>query len=53
MNRNRKREYGQVMTEYVIMLVILTVFALALLALGGAFSRQGERIVELVSAEVP
>lgn len=41
------------MMEYVIMLVILAVFALALLALGGAFSRQGERMVDLVSAEVP
>ena len=35
------------------MLVLLAVFALALLALGGAFSSQSERLVELVSAEVP
>jgi len=51
--RKRTREHGQVMVEYVIMLVFLAVFALALLALGGAFSNQSERLVELVSAEVP
>jgi len=51
--RKRTREHGQVMVEYVIMLVLLTVFALALLALGGAFSSQSKRLVELVSAEVP
>ena len=52
-NRESKREHGQVLLEYVIMLVLLTVFALALLTLGGAFSTQGERLVKLVSAEVP
>lgn len=51
--RRRKRESGQVVTEYVIMLVLLTVFALSLLLLAGAFSRQGSRMIELVSAEVP
>ena len=51
--RRRKRESGQAVTEYVIMLVLLAVFALSLLLLAGAFSRQGSRMIELVSAEVP
>ena len=51
--RRRKRESGQVVTEYVIMLVLLTVFALSLLLLAGAFSRQGSLMIELVSTEGP
>ncbi|MBS1372293.1 MAG: hypothetical protein HPZ91_20305 [Lentisphaeria bacterium] len=53
MRRLRRRQAGQVILEYVIMLVLLTVFSLSLLALVGAFSKQGSRMIELVSADFP
>ena len=49
----RRRQHGQVVLEYVIMLVLLTFFSLSLLALIGAFSKQGSRMIELVSADFP
>ncbi len=46
-------EKGQVLTEYVIMLVLLAVFTLALMALMGAFSSHGSRLIDLVSWDFP
>ena len=53
MQRRRRRQRGQVVLEYVIMLVLLTFFSLSLLALIVAFSKQGSRMIELVSADFP
>ena len=53
MQRRRRRQRGQVVLEYVIMLVLLTFFSLSLRALIGAFSNQGSRMIELVSADFP
>ena len=53
MQRRRRRQRGQAVLEYVIMLVLLTFFSLSLLALIGAFSNQGSRMIELVSADFP
>ncbi|MDR0932827.1 MAG: hypothetical protein LBM70_07420 [Victivallales bacterium] len=44
---------GQVLLEYVIMLLLLTVLSLSLLTLAGAFSKQGSRMIELISADFP
>ena len=53
MRLRRRRQAGQVVLEYVIMLVLLTFLSLSLLALIGAFSNQGSRMIELVSADFP
>ncbi len=53
MRLRRGRQTGQVVLEYVIMLVLLTFLSLSLLALVGAFSNQGSRMIELVSADFP
>jgi len=46
-------EYRDMPQPTLTRLFLLPLLALALLALGGAFSNQSERLVELVSAEVP
>ena len=49
----RRRSFGQVVTEYVIMLVLALVLALTLLALYGGFSNNGERLLTLVGYDIP
>ncbi|MBR2374604.1 MAG: hypothetical protein IKA87_10290 [Lentisphaeria bacterium] len=49
----KRKEKGQVILEFVIMLVITVVLALALLTLSGAISDDGERMVNLVRLAVP
>ena len=51
---NRKTaQRGQVTTEYVIMLVMILLLAFSLTALNKAICRQGERMVNVVSYNVP
>lgn len=51
--RIRKKESGQVVTEYVIMLVMIVLIALSLTALNKAVCDQGERMVRTASYNVP
>ena len=49
----KKQIHGQVLTEYAVMLVLLTVIAAALLGFGYVFSRYGGHLVDMVSIEYP
>ncbi len=49
----RRRESGQAVTEYVIVLAMTLLLIVALLALFGGVSRNGRRLVDLVSFELP
>ena len=51
--RNRRTESGQVVTEYVIMLVMIVLVALSLTALNKAVGHQGERMVRVAAYNVP
>ena len=51
--RKRHTESGQVVTEYVIMLVMVVLIALSLTALNKAVGRQGERMVRVAAYNVP
>ncbi len=56
MRRKRKRSCaasGQVISEYVIMLVFLAIIAIALVSLSYYFSLYGGRMVDMVSIEYP
>lgn len=44
---------GQVLTEYAVMLVLLTVIASAVMGFGYVFSRYGGHLVDMVSIEYP
>lgn len=46
-------ESGQVILEFVVMLVIAVVLALALLSFAGIVSDEGERMIRLVRFTVP
>lgn len=46
-------EKGQVVTEYVIMLIMIVLIALSLTALNKAVCNQGERMVRIASYNVP
>ena len=48
-----KKESGQVVTEYVIMLVMIILIALSLTALNKVVCDQGERMVRVASYNVP
>ena len=48
-----KREQAQVTTEYVIMLLMVLLIVFSLTALMDAVCRQGERMVEVASFNVP
>ena len=48
-----KRNRGQVLTEYAVMLVLLTVIAAAVMAFGRVFARYGGHLVDMVSTEYP
>ena len=48
-----KKESGQVVTEYVIMLVMIILIALSLTTLNKAVCDQGERMVRVASYNVP
>lgn len=49
----KSTECGQVVTEYVIMLVMVVLIALSLTALNRAVCSQGERMVQVASYNVP
>ena len=51
--RKRRTDSGQVVTEYVIMLVMIILIALSLTALNKAVCDQGERMVRVASYNVP
>lgn len=51
--RQDEKSRGQVLIEYVIMLILCTVLALALLTLFGGFSHGGRRLIDLVSFDIP
>ena len=51
--RKRRTDSGQVVTEYVIMLVMVVLIALSLTALNKAVARQGERMVRVAAYNVP
>jgi len=49
----RSRQRGQVIAEYVIMMVVLIIVTLAVLSFSFFFSLYGERMVDSVSIEYP
>ena len=49
----RGKEKGQVVTEYVIMLLMIVLIALSLTALNKAVCDQGERMVRVAAYNVP
>lgn len=51
--RARKTESGQVLTEYVIVLVMFALLAVSSLVLAHYFSLYGGRMVDYVSIEYP
>lgn len=51
--KNKKSVSGQVMTEYIIMLVLLTLVALACLGLFSVFSEYGINVRKQVSIDMP
>ncbi len=50
---NRRRETGQAILEYVMMLVLFAILTFSLVSLGYYFSLYGGRQVDLVSIEYP
>ncbi len=50
---HRKCEGGQVLIEFVIMLVITTLLVFSLMGLFGAFNTNGRRLIDLVRFNVP
>ncbi|MBR1952665.1 MAG: hypothetical protein IKA32_08810 [Lentisphaeria bacterium] len=51
--RKCKKESGQVVTEYVIVLIMIVLIAFSLTALNKAVCDQGERMVRVASYNVP
>lgn len=51
--RKRKKESGQVVTEYIIVLIMIVLIAFSLTALNKAVCDQGERMVRVASYNVP
>jgi len=49
----RSRQRGQVIAEYVIMMVVLIIVTLAVLSFSFFFSLYGQRMVDSVSTEYP
>ena len=49
----KRTEHGQVMTEYVIMLLLIVLVAFSLTALNKAICDQGERMVRVAAYNVP
>lgn len=51
--RERGKEHGQIMTEFVLITVMCLLFVLALMVLFYYFTEYGERLLDLVSIDYP